>query len=58
LKKLRNGDYKIIDEHVEMSQAKLKLGKLLPDLLRWCKEVASGMEHLEKLSVRHATIRP
>jgi len=58
LDKLRSGDYKIIDKHVEISQVKVNLGKLLPKLLKWCEEVASGMEHLEKLTVRHATVRP
>jgi len=57
LKKLRNGDYKIIlDEcvEVEMKQTvKIKLAELFPKLFKWCKEIASGMEHLENLSVKN-----
>jgi len=51
---LRSGEYKIIDHHqqTQILKDRVKLKHLLQMLLRWCKQVASGMEHLENLSVK------
>jgi len=53
LERLRLRDYKIIDGQVTReTHSTLVLEQLLERLMLWCKQIASGMEHLETLSVK------